>query len=98
VKIDWDSGKNAENQVKHGVSLEEASELFTSDRDYLEIFDEAHSVDEERLIAIGLLQGRLIVIVWTERHEDTIRIISARWATNRERMLFAKHMRHDHDQ
>ena len=54
------------------------SDLFTSERDILEIFDEAHSEDEERLIANGLLRRGVIVIVWTERHEDTIRIISDR--------------------
>ena len=78
VKIQWDPAKNAENQVKHGVSFEEAAAPFTSERDYLEIFDEAHAEDEERLIAIGLVRRGVIVIVWTERREDTIRIISAR--------------------
>ena len=98
VTIEWDPAKNAENQVKHGVSFEEASALFTSERDYLEIFDEAHSEDEEQLIAIGLIRRGVIVIVWTERHEDTIRIISARWATSRERLLYARYMEHDHEQ
>ena len=98
VKIQWDPAKNAENKVKHGVSFEEAAALFTSERDYLEIFDEAHAEDEERLIAIGLVRRGVIVIVWTERREDTIRIISARWATGRERLLYARHMEHDHDQ
>ena len=50
------------------------------------------------MIAIGLVRRGVIVIVWTERHEDTIRIISARWATSRERLLYARHMEHDHDQ
>lgn len=98
MKIEWDPAKNAENLVKHGVSFEEASALFTSERDYLEIYDEAHSENEERLIAIGLIRRGVIVIVWTERHEDTIRIISARWATSRERLLFARYTEHDHEQ
>jgi uncharacterized DUF497 family protein len=98
VKIEWDPAKNADNQVKHGVSFEEASELLRSAQDYLEIFDEAHSQDEARLIAIGLVRRGVVVIVWTERHEDTIRIIGARWATGRERLLYAKYMEHDHDQ
>ena len=50
------------------------------------------------MIAIGLVRRGVIVIVWTERHEDTIRIISARRATGRERLLYARHMEHDHDQ
>jgi uncharacterized DUF497 family protein len=41
--FEWDDEKNSSNQLKHGVSFEEASELFTSGVDYLEIFDAAHS-------------------------------------------------------
>lgn len=48
VKIEWDPAKSDESQVKHGASFEEASDLFRSKREYLEIFDEPHSQDEER--------------------------------------------------
>lgn len=34
----------------------------------------------------------LVVIVWTERDEDTIRILSARWATRRERALYVSYL------
>jgi len=53
VEFTWDEGKNAANLAKHGVSFEEARALFLSGVNYLELFDEAHSVDEERFIAIG---------------------------------------------
>jgi len=85
VKVDWDDAKNVANQKKHGVSFEEASELFTSGADYLEIFDEAHSDDEDRFIAIDRIVRGLVLVVWTERDDDTVRIISARWATKNER-------------
>jgi uncharacterized DUF497 family protein len=49
------------------------------------LFDEAHSVDEERFIAIGPISRGVVLVVWTEQDEDTIRIISARRATKRER-------------
>ena len=42
MKVVWNETKNRGNQVKHGVSFEEAAELFTSGVDFLEIFDEAH--------------------------------------------------------
>ena len=58
--------------------------LFTSGVDYLEIFDEAHSEDEDRFIAIGPIRRGLVLVVWTERDETVVRIISARWATPRE--------------
>ncbi len=67
VEIIWDDAKNRANKRKHGVSFAEASELFTSGIDYLEIFDEAHSDLEDRFIAIGPIRRGLVLIVWTER-------------------------------
>jgi len=88
VKVVWDASKNRRNRVKHGVSFEEASELFTSGVDFLEIYDEAHSIDEDRFIAIGPIIRGVVMVVWTEREEDVVRIISARWATSREASRF----------
>jgi len=85
--------KSRENERKHALSFSEAKILFESDADYLEIYDEAHSVDEDRFIAIGPIERGIIVIVWTERPDGSMRIISARWATRREQELFRKQMR-----
>ena len=84
--------KDLANQAKHGVSFEEASELFTSGEDYLELFDAAHSVKEDRFIAIGPIRRGLVLLVWTERDEDVVRIISARWATGSERRRYHAYM------
>lgn len=93
VKVAWDEAKNLANQRKHGVSFDEAKELFTSGIDYLEIFDDAHSDMEDRFIAIGPITRGLVLVVWTERDEDAIRIISARWATKHEQKLFYNHLK-----
>lgn len=92
MRLTWDRAKNRANQEKHGVSFEEASELFASKADYLEIFDEAHSSDQDRFIAIGSIRGGVVLVVSTEQDEATIRIISARWATTREHGLFHHYM------
>jgi uncharacterized protein len=92
VRFEWDDGKNVANQEKHDVSFEEARELFTSGQDHLEIFDDAHSEVEDRFIAIGPISRGLVLVVWTERDEDVIRIVSARWASKRERQMYTKHM------
>jgi uncharacterized DUF497 family protein len=91
-EVAWDAAKNLANQRKHGLSFEEAQELFLSGRDYLEIFDDAHSDTEDRFIAIGPIARGLVLGVWTERDEDTVRIISARWATKRERSLYVHYL------
>jgi len=91
VKVVWDAAKDAANQEKHRLSFEEASVLFTSGVDYLEIFDDEHSETEDRFIAIGPIRRGIVLVVWTERDEDEIRIISARWAKPRERLLFSEY-------
>lgn len=86
--VEWDEAKNTANRLKHGVSFEEAQELFAQSDDYLEIFDADHSDLEERFIAIGPIPGGVVLVVWTERDDERIRIISARWANPREQRLY----------
>ena len=71
VNFEWDDEKNLINPQKHGVSFEEARGLFESNTDYLEIFDSEHSDFEDRFIAIGPISRGLVVVVYTEREEDT---------------------------
>ena len=92
VEFAWDQRNDEANRRKHGLGFVEASALFTSGVDYLELFDVEHSADEEeRFIAIGPIRRGLVLVVWTDRVEDTIRIISARWATDRECELYRRH-------
>ncbi len=84
MEFDWDPQKAASNAAKHGVRFEEAATVF---EDQLAVIfdDEPNSVDERREIIIGhSSRGRLILVSFTER-EQTVRIISARQATPRER-------------
>ena len=92
MRITWDDSKNTINQRKHGLSFDEASHLFLSGLDYLEIFDEAHSDDEDRFIAIGFVARGVAVVAWALRDDDEIRIISARLATNSEAALFHSYL------
>jgi uncharacterized DUF497 family protein len=83
VRLEWDDAKNIANQSKHGVSFEEAATLFDENADCLEIFDALHSDREDRFLSIGIGRG-LIMVVWTERLDDVIPIISVRLTTRRE--------------
>jgi uncharacterized DUF497 family protein len=91
VHVEWEPRKAEENLRKHGVSFDEAQVLFESD-DYLEIFDDDHSADEDRFIAIGPIRRGVVLVVFTERTDDTVRVISARWANKRERELYRRYM------
>lgn len=90
MKVPCDPATNDANVRKHGVSFDGAQERFVSDADCMEIFDDGHSTTEERYLAIGPIARGLVLVVWTEREDDVVRIISARWATPRERTLFAQ--------
>ncbi len=84
VRIEWDSRKAAANLRKHSISFDEASTVF--DDPLALIFpDEDHSIDELRELAIGhSVQGKLMIVSFTEREPNIIRIISARLATRKE--------------
>jgi uncharacterized DUF497 family protein len=92
MNFEWDPEKDRLNRENHGVSFDEAKELFSGDDDYLEIYDVEHSYDEDRFIGIGAIHCGLVLVVYTERSEETIRIISARWATESEARLFRQSM------
>ena len=97
VRFEWDESKNLANQLKHNVSFEEARALFESGVEYLEMFDAEHSESEERFIAIGPIPRGVVIVIWTERAEGIVRIISARMASRRESELFRERMRGQHE-
>ncbi len=82
MDFEWDPQKAKANKAKHGVDFELAREVFR-DPERLIILDD-RGVDEERWCSIGLASGRVLFVVFTERDDDVIRIISARKANKRE--------------
>lgn len=88
MEFQWDDAKDRANLAKHGISFVEASQLFVSGVDYLELYDELHSADEERFIALGPISRGIVLVVWMEPEDEVVRIVSARMATVRERKYF----------
>jgi uncharacterized protein len=85
VRFEWDPAKARINRIKHDVTFEEAAECFG---DPLAVMDDdpAHP---GRFILLGESRScRLILTVFAQRIDDTIRIISARKATPRERRTY----------
>ncbi len=93
MKYEWDDNKNIINQKKHGVSFEEAIEVFD---DALQIskLDHRFNYFEERWIIIGTTKKEHILVVanlfFSDDGEEIIRIISARKANNSERKIYEK--------
>ena len=84
-RFEWDNDKARSNQIKHGISFDEAATVF--DDSLARIFDdEVHSINERREIIIGhSINARLLLVGFAERPKETIRIISARMPTKKER-------------
>ena len=93
---DWDEGKNRQNIKKHGISFNEAIEVF-DDPLSSSYVDELNSIDETRYITIGETHsGKMIIVSHTDCKIQTsdvgneiIRIISAREVTSKERRIYA---------
>ena len=84
--FEWDPQKAQTNKHKHDVTFEEAAQCF-ADEGAVDLEDPAYP---ERLILIGASRSsRLIFTVYALRERaNTIRIISARKATRKERKFY----------
>ena len=86
MEYEWDPDKAATNLQKHSISFADAVAVF-SDPFALTATDDF--ADEERFVTLGAdAFGRLLVIVYTWRGDQRIRIISARKATRQERLQY----------
>lgn len=84
---EWDEDKRAANLARHGVDFEEVRRFAWATA--LEVRDDRQPYGEERWIALGLLGGRLHVLIFTERR-GRVRVISLRKANARERRAYEK--------
>ena len=89
IKFEWDQGKSRSNQRKHGISFEEAKSVFY-DEYAIQFYDEENSEAEDRFLMVGLSQeSRILLVCHCERDDgQSIRIISARKATDSERKYY----------
>lgn len=88
LHFEWDPRKANANQKKHRVSFEFASRVFL-DPFRQDAADLESSYGEERRRVVGHIEGRLVVVSYTER-KGRIRIISARRASAREQRAYAE--------
>lgn len=90
MKFEWDENKNQQNRQKHGISFEEAKEIFSGT--VFTSVDQRFDYDEIREVSIGTIQSFVIVTVaHTERNGKT-RLISARKATPKERRQYYEYL------
>ena len=91
MKFEWDPNKEAINIKKHGVTFEQAAYVF-ADQFSLSMYDDEHSIQEDRWVILGRSNNEMILLViHTFRNiedEETVRIISARKATKNEEKTY----------
>jgi uncharacterized DUF497 family protein len=84
VNFEWDPVKARQNRRKHRVLFQEAATVF-GDPLAVTYPDPDHSLSEQRFITVGMSNaGRILIVAHADR-DESIRIISARKTTRRER-------------
>lgn len=83
--FEWDTQKNLLNQKKHGVSFEEAIQIW--EKPYVEVEDIAYTKTEKRSATLGKIGEKLYVAIWTKRKEK-IRLITVRRARKNEEKIY----------
>ena len=87
VNFEWDPAKAQTNRRKHRVAFEEAATVY-GDALALTYPDPDHSISEQRFITVGMSSAKRVLIVAHAERGESIRIISARKATQRERKQY----------
>lgn len=80
--FEWDERKELANIRKHGICFRETTRIFQ--QPMLTYFDTNSDMNEDRFIAIGWLGQTLIAVVFAERGDELVRLISARKVTRSE--------------
>jgi uncharacterized protein len=89
LRYEWDEAKNEANFAKHGLRFEDADQVFSGPTVTFE--DDRFDNGEQRLITLGLLARRLVVIAHSPRDEGT-RIISMRKGNRREQKIYQERL------
>lgn len=87
MNLEWSADKSARNLKKHGVSFGDAGLVFF-DPGRIESYDGRNDYGEDRWATIGLAYSAVLYVIYTVRHKDTIRLISARKADAKERQRY----------
>ncbi|WP_017292688.1 BrnT family toxin [Geminocystis herdmanii] len=85
IEFEWDSNKADSNVIKHGVTFEEAVEVFLDP--FYQTGDATRNNEQREFILGYSLKYRLLLVIFMEKNQRN-RIISARLATRYEQKLY----------
>jgi len=89
MKITFDPAKRLKTLADRGIDFAEAAEVFNGPT--LDSRDTRKDYGETRIVSVGFLLGRMVIVVWTPRG-DSRHIISMRKANEREQARFGQQL------
>lgn len=89
MEITYDPAKRAHTLAERGLDFDDARDVFAGET--IDFIDDRHDYGEVRWLSFGLLNDRLVVIVWTSRGEAR-QIISMRKANGREQEKYGRQL------
>jgi uncharacterized DUF497 family protein len=92
MKITYDPVKRAVTLAERGLDFEDAAEVFRDDT--LDFPDHRRDYGELRILTVGHLRGRMVIVIWTPRG-NARHVISMRKANAREKARFGKRFEKD---
>ena len=92
MKITCDPTKRATTLAERGLDFEDAAEGFRGDT--LDFPDDRRDYGELRMLTVGHLRGRMVIVIWTQRG-NARHVISMRKANAREKTRFGKRFEKD---
>ncbi len=87
--IEFDSAKREQTLINRGLDFADAPKIFSGK--HFTLADVRADYGEQRFISVGKLVDRIVVLIWTPRGEVR-RIISMRYANEREKTRYAQHL------
>lgn len=90
MKYEWSEAKSRSNLTKHGLDFADAEQVLTGA--CVTFADDRFDYGEKRLISLGVLAGRTVVIAHSPRGDDATRIISMRKANRREQKIYQERL------
>ncbi len=93
MRLTFDPAKRTATLEERGLDFADAPEVFAGT--VIDIPDRRINYGEDRVITIGFLRARMVVVVWRSVGEDARRIISMRKANDREQRRFGERLRQD---
>lgn len=89
MRITFDPRKRAATLIERGLDFADAGDVFSGST--VEGIDDRFDYGETRIVTVGRLRGRMVIVVWTQRG-DARHVLSMRKANEREQARFGQQL------